>query len=93
MVSWAVSQGDQVFHFNLFFFLHLGTYWHYLFTSLSAPDRDSLSQQRQQNNNRNSMYEDGAASQHAAIPSASMEVDEQLEQELGGKMHITYSNY
>jgi len=55
-----------------------------LVTSLSAPDRDSLSQQRQQNNNRNSMYEYGAASQHAAIPSASMEVDEQLEQELGG---------
>ncbi|CAB4442057.1 MAP kinase [Rhizophagus irregularis] len=53
-------------------------------SSLSAPDRDSLSQQRQQNNNRNSMYEYGAASQHAAIPSASMEVDEQLEQELGG---------
>jgi len=52
--------------------------------SLSAPDRDSLSQQRQQNNNRNSMYEYGAASQHAAIPSSSMEVDDQLEQELGG---------
>jgi hypothetical protein len=51
--------------------------------SLSAPDRDSLPQ-RQQNNNRNSMYEYGAASQHAAIPSASMEVDDQLEQELGG---------
>ncbi|CAG8709633.1 8126_t:CDS:10, partial [Racocetra persica] len=48
--------------------------------SLSAPDRDALAQQRQQTN-RNSFYEYGAASQHAAIPSASMEVDE-LEKEL-----------
>ncbi|CAG8499187.1 8009_t:CDS:10, partial [Scutellospora calospora] len=43
--------------------------------SLTAPDRDMLAQQRQQPN-RNSLYEFGAASQHAAIPSASMEVDE-----------------
>ncbi|CAG8634680.1 11897_t:CDS:2, partial [Gigaspora rosea] len=50
-------------------------------TSLSAPDRDALAQQRQQQTNRNSLYEYGAASQHAAIPSASMEVDE-LEKEL-----------
>ncbi|CAG8779675.1 23880_t:CDS:2, partial [Gigaspora margarita] len=42
-------------------------------------------QQRQQQTNRNSLYEYGAASQHAAIPSASMEVDE-LEKELGGML-------
>ncbi|KAF0458943.1 MAP kinase [Gigaspora margarita] len=53
--------------------------------SLSAPDRDALAQQRQQQTNRNSLYEYGAASQHAAIPSASMEVDE-LEKELGGML-------
>ncbi|CAG8519951.1 11503_t:CDS:10 [Acaulospora morrowiae] len=48
-------------------------------SSLSAPDRDTIAQSQQ--NNRNSLYEYGAASQHAAIPSDSMEVDE-LEKEL-----------
>ncbi|CAG8669486.1 2176_t:CDS:2, partial [Racocetra fulgida] len=40
-----------------------------------------LGPQQRQQTNRNSFYEYGAASQHAAIPSASMEVDE-LEKEL-----------
>ncbi|CAG8703083.1 8157_t:CDS:10, partial [Ambispora leptoticha] len=48
--------------------------------SLSAPDRDTITQQRQQTN-RNSLYEYGAASQHAVIPNDNMDVD-QLEKEL-----------
>ncbi|CAG8622034.1 14849_t:CDS:2 [Acaulospora colombiana] len=50
--------------------------------ALSAPDRDAINQSQQQNN-RNSMHEYGAASQHAIVPSEDMEVDE-LEKELGG---------
>ncbi|CAG8538306.1 3599_t:CDS:10 [Diversispora eburnea] len=52
--------------------------------SLSAPEREAITQ-RQQQSNRNSIYEYGAASQHAAVPDTDMEVDE-LEKELGGGM-------